>query len=58
MIGTAALLLAVVFIVWLPLGILNVVPLVLELPGESGLRLHAGAAVGCLAIAAWGFWDW
>ena len=58
MIGTAAFLLALVFIVWLPLGILHVVPLVLELPGESGLRVHAAAAVGCLVVAAWGFWEW
>jgi len=57
MIGMAAFLLALVFIVWLPLGILHVVPLVLELPGESSLRMHAGAAVGCLLVAAWGFWD-
>ena len=58
MIGTAAFLLALMFIVWLPLGILHVVPLVLELPGESSLRVHAAAAVGCLVVAAWGFWDW
>jgi len=58
MIGTVAFLLAVVFIVWLPLGILHVVPLVLELPGEPSLRVHAAAAVGCLLVAAWGFWDW
>ena len=58
MIGTAAFLLALMFIVWLPLGILHVVPLVLELPGESSLRVHAAAAVGCLVVAAWGFWAW
>ncbi len=58
MIGTIAFLLALMFIVWLPLGILHVVPLVLELPGESSLRVHAAAAVGCLVVAAWGFWDW
>jgi len=57
MIGMAAFLPALVFIVWLPLGILHVVPLVLELPGESSLRVHAGAAVGFLMVAAWGFWD-
>jgi len=53
----AAFLPALVFIVWLPLGILHVVPLVLELPGESSVRVHAGAAVGFLMVAAWGFWD-
>lgn len=58
MIGKAAFLLALVFIVWLPLGILHVVPFVMELPGEPSLRVHAAAAVGCLVIAAWGFWRW
>ena len=57
MIGAVAFLLALVFIVWLPLGILHVVPLVLHLPGETSLRVHAAAAVGCLVVAAWGFWD-
>jgi hypothetical protein len=55
--GGCAFALALVFTVWLPLGIFNVVPFVLELPGESSLRVHAAAAVGCLMIAAWGFWD-
>lgn len=56
-VGSAALSLAAVFVPWLPLGILGVVPFVLEIPGESSLRLHAGAAVLCLLIAAWGFWE-
>ena len=57
MIGMAAFLLALVFIAWLPLGILHVAPFVLELPGEPSVRVHAAAAVGCLVVAAWGFWD-
>jgi len=56
-IGVISLVLALIFIVWLPLGILALVPFILELPGESGLRSHAGVAVGCLLIAAWGFWE-
>ena len=56
-VGRCAFALAVIFIVWLPLGIFNVLPFVLELPGESSLRLHAAAAVGCLMVAAWGYWE-
>ena len=55
-VGTIAFTLAVVFVAWLPLGILHVVPFVLALPGESALRVHAAAAVGSFMIAAWGFW--
>ena len=57
-IGRCAFALALVCIAWLPLGILEVVPFVLKWPGESSLRLHAGAAVGSLLVAAWGFWEW
>ena len=46
------LLLALLFTAWLPLGLLNILPFVFEWPGESSLRLHAGAAVGCLMLAA------
>jgi hypothetical protein len=49
--------LAVVFMVWLPLGILGVVPFTLQIPGESLLRTHAGAAVACLMVTAWAYWE-
>jgi hypothetical protein len=55
--GSTALSLAAVFVPWLPLGILGMVPFVLEIPGESSLRLHAAAAVLCLLVAAWSFWE-
>ena len=55
--GGAALSLAVIFITWLPLGVMEIVPFVLEFPGESRVRLHAAAAVLCLLVAAWGFWE-
>jgi len=57
LLGSGALAAAVVFMLWLPLGIAGVVPFVLELPGESQLRTHAAAAVLCLLVAAWGFWE-
>lgn len=56
-IGAIAFGMAVLLIIWLPLGILGVVPFLVNLPGESELRSHAGLAVGCLMIAAWAFWD-
>jgi hypothetical protein len=49
--------LALVFLAWLPLGIFQIIPFVFELQGEPRLRVHATAAVGCLMIAAWGFWE-
>ena len=55
--GRGCFLAALIFIAWLPLGILKIAPFVLELPGESRLRLHAAAAVLCLLVAAWGFWE-
>jgi hypothetical protein len=56
-IGRVALLLAIGFIAWLPAGMLQVVPFVLSLPGESSLRVHAAAAVACLLVAAWAYWN-
>lgn len=55
--GWIAVLCAVVFAVWLPLGILELIPFVFEIPGETLLRSHAGLAVGSLMVAAWGFWE-
>jgi hypothetical protein len=56
-IGVLFLVTAVLQILWLPLGILEVLPFVLQLPGESPLRSHAGATVASLGIAAWAWWD-
>ncbi len=56
-IGAVAFVLALVFIAWLPLGIFDLVPFVIALPGQSSLRLHAAAAVASLMVAAWGFWE-
>jgi hypothetical protein len=52
-----ALVLAIGLIAWLPAGLLQLVPFVLSLPGESGLRVHAAAAVACLLVAAWAYWN-
>lgn len=55
--GRIAWLAAVLFILWLPAGILKILPFVLTLPGESSLRVHAAAAVVCLLVAAWAYWE-
>lgn len=55
--GAMSFALATVFIAWLPLGFSELVPFVFTLPNESGLRTHAGVAIGCLLVAAWGFWE-
>ena len=55
--GVLFLLIAALQIMWLPLGILEVLPFVLQFPGESPLRSHAGATVASLGIAAWAWWD-
>lgn len=56
-IGSVALLMAVIWMLWLLLGMLEMVPLVLQFPGESRLRTHGAAAVFSLLVAAWGFWE-
>lgn len=56
-IGACAFVLALVCIAWLPLAVFDIVPFVIAWPGQSSLRLHAGAAVACLMVAAWGFWE-
>ena len=57
LIGVSAFALALLFLAWLPLGALEIIPFVLTLPGEPSLRVHAAATVGCLMVAAWGFWN-
>ena len=47
--------LALLFTGWLLLGMLGVVPLLMQLPGESTVRTHASAAVLFFMFAAWGF---
>ncbi len=55
--GAIAFALAMLNVLWLPLGILEIVPFAFTLPGQTGLRTHAGVAVGLLLVAAWGFWE-
>lgn len=55
--GVVGGVLSIVFMAWLPLGILGVVPFALVLPGESALRTHAGVAVTFLMVTAWAYWE-
>jgi 2-polyprenyl-6-hydroxyphenyl methylase/3-demethylubiquinone-9 3-methyltransferase len=56
-IGRLGFIVSLFLIAWLPLGILDIVPFILDLPGESKVRVHAAAAIACLLLAAWGFWN-
>ncbi len=57
LIARVALLVGMVSIAWLAAGALQLVPLVLSLPGESSIRVHAAVTVACLLLAAWGYWN-
>ena len=56
-IGKAALFLAFLAIIWLLLGMVNIVPFLIEIPQESSIRAHASIAVIFLLIASWAFWN-
>ena len=56
-IGIAALILGSLALVWLILGMINVVPLLIELPQETSIRAHASLAVIFLLIGSWAFWN-
>jgi hypothetical protein len=55
--GAAAFATGVLLAVWLPLGILGIVPFALTSPEVLELRVHAAAAIVCLLTAAWAFWE-
>ena len=56
-IGKAALILGIVALIWLLLGMIDVVPFLIELPQETSLRAHASLAVIFLLIGSWAFWN-
>ena len=56
-IGVIALSLAALAVVWLLLGMANIIPFLIELPQESSIRAHASIAVIFLLIASWAFWN-
>ena len=56
-IGKAALFLASLAVIWLLLGMVNIVPFLIELPQETTIRAHASIAVILLLIGSWAFWN-
>lgn len=55
--GYIGVLMALPFFLWLPLGLLDAVPSMVDVFGVPGLRIPAGVTVAGLLIAAIGFWD-
>tara|TARA_B100000035_G_scaffold159005_1_gene135573 strand:+ start:747 stop:965 length:219 start_codon:yes stop_codon:yes gene_type:complete len=56
-IGKLSLIISFFAIVWLILGMLNLIPLILSIPGITLVRSHATFAVIFLLIASWAFWN-
>ena len=56
-IGKVALILGIFALIWLLLGMINVVPFLIELPQETSVRAHASLAVIFLLIGSWAFWN-
>ena len=56
-IGKIALFLATLAVIWLLLGMVNIVPFLIELPQETSIRAHASLAVIFLLIGSWAFWN-
>lgn len=56
-IGKAALVLSSLAVIWLFLGMANVVPFLIELPQETSIRAHASLAVIFLLVGSWAFWN-
>jgi hypothetical protein len=56
-IGKIELFLSLLSVLWLLLGMFNIVPLLIELPNETNIRAHASLAVILLLIASWAFWN-
>ena len=56
-IGKVALFFASLAVIWLLLGMVNIVPFLIVLPQETSIRAHASIAVMFLLIASWAFWN-
>ena len=56
-IGKVALVLGFLALIWLLLGMINVVPFLIELEQETSIRAHASLAVIFLLIGSWAFWN-
>ncbi|WP_143729889.1 hypothetical protein [Microbulbifer sp. GL-2] len=57
-IGWLGLLIATPFFIWGLLGLLGLVPSMLQVFGISGIRIPASITIIGLLVAAIGFWDY
>ena len=57
MLGVLGALTALPFFAWLPLGLLELVPSMVDVFGVPGLRIPASLTVGGLLVAAVGFYE-
>jgi hypothetical protein len=56
-IGKVALFVASLAVIWLLLGMADIVPFLIELPQETSIRAHASLAVIFLLIGSAAFWN-
>ena len=56
-IGKVAIFLAILAVIWLLLGMIDIVPFLIVLPQETSIRAHASLAVILLLVASWAFWN-
>ena len=56
-IARVTFLLAIITLAWLILGILDLAPLIFQIPGETTFRTHASVTVLFLLFASWAFWN-
>jgi hypothetical protein len=56
-IGKVAIFLSILAVIWLLLGMIDIVPFLIELPQETSIRAHASLAVILLLVASWAFWN-
>ena len=56
-VGRLSLFLGALSVIWLLLGMANIVPFLIELPQETSIRAHASLAVIFLLIGSAAFWN-
>ena len=56
-IGKVAIFLAILAVIWLLLGMIDIVPFLIELPQETSIRAHASLAVILFLVASWASWN-
>lgn len=57
-IGAVGLIAALPFFIWLPLGLVEAIPSMIDVFGVPGLRIPASMTIAGLLLAAVAFHDW